>query len=150
MSLVLSPAGAALVPAGSRPTCVAVSTSPILSARLPAVAVAVVLWVARILEGQAHRLPLGTAALCTGNEGHGLQLGTGHPSIRSICRIHGAQDQAPWSRRPSLTMERALPWGQVWQQCPGSWSGCPQDRVGHSGLMFLQLTLPRPLARRPH
>ena len=63
---------------------------------------------------------------------------------------HATQDQASRPCRPPLSAEPALPWGQVWQQCPGSWRGCPQARVGHSGLMFLQLTLPAPLGRRPH
>ena len=57
------------------PTRVAVSTPPILSSWLPAVAVASVLWVAWILEGQARRLLFWTAVLCTGGGGHGFQVG---------------------------------------------------------------------------
>lgn len=55
-----------LVPDGSLPTGVAVSTRPILSAQLPTVTEASVLWVPWILKGQALRLPLQTAALCAG------------------------------------------------------------------------------------
>lgn len=56
------------------PTRVAVSTPPILSSWLPAVAVASVLWVAWILEGQARRLLFRTAVLCTEGGGHGFQV----------------------------------------------------------------------------
>lgn len=143
-------------PAGSLPTRVAIPTRPILSARLPAVAVAAVLGVPRILEGQARGLPLGAAALCARVGDTGFSCALGGPIgryiryIGSICPTREARDQVLQPCRPPLTAGRSLPWGQVWQQWPGSWRGCPQDRAGHSGLMFLQLTLPGPLARRPH
>lgn len=156
MSLTSSPAATAApkprprVLAGSPPTRVAIPTRPVLGARLPAVAVAAVLWVPRILEGQAGGLLLRTAALCAWGRGAGFSWALVGPVGRSIRPVGGAQDPARRPARPSLTADPALPGGQVWQQWPGSWRGCPQVRAGHSGLMFLQLTLPGPLARRPH
>lgn len=66
-----------LVPAGSPPTGVAISPRPALSSRLPVVAVAAVLWVTRILEGQARGLRLGNAALCVSGGRLRFRLGTG-------------------------------------------------------------------------
>lgn len=130
------------------PTRVAITTGPLLSAWLPAVAITAMLRVPRILEGQAARLPLRTATLC---RGRGKNTGFSWPwegPVRSLIQV--AQDPVPWPCLPPRRAEQALPWGQVWQQCPGSWRGCPQAKVGHSGLMFLQVTLPGPLVRRPH
>lgn len=129
-------------PTAGRTRVAVCAAGAVLGARLPAVAVAAMLRVARIFEGQARGRPLRAfATLCAARVGVTLSLA---PERRGwVC---------PSSPPPSLARARrtALPGGQVWQQCPGSWRGCPQARAGHSGLMFLQLTLPGPLTRRPH
>lgn len=93
------------VPDRSLPTGVAVSTSPILSAQLPTVTVASVLWVPWILKGQALRLPLQTAALCAGEweKGRGLQLGTG----RANWQLHPLLPPHPQGSGPSTAARRS-------------------------------------------
>lgn len=65
------------VPARCLPTRVAISPLRALSSRLPAVSVAAVLRVTRILRGQARGLRLGNAALCVSGGGQRFQRGIG-------------------------------------------------------------------------
>lgn len=50
--------------------------------------------------------------------------------------------------RAAFELRGWLPWRQVLQQCPASWTGLSQSRAGQSCFMFLQFTFPDTLPRR--
>lgn len=50
--------------------------------------------------------------------------------------------------RAAFELRGWLPWRQVLQQCPASWTGLSQSRVGQSCFVFLQFTFPDTLPRR--
>lgn len=50
--------------------------------------------------------------------------------------------------RAAFELRGWLPWRQVLQQWPASWTGLSQSRAGQSCFMFLQFTFPDTLPRR--